>query len=65
MTEQDLKQLSSLLSEYYKEQAKTCDYDCYNCELGILRGYGSGHSCAIEIVENEVDAELYRIKMKF
>lgn len=65
MREQDLKMLSSLLNEYYKEQAKTCDYDCYNCELGVLRGYYDGHSCAIEIVESEVDAELYRIKMKF
>lgn len=62
MTEKDLKMLSSLLNKYYKEQAKTCDYDCYNCELGVLRGYCSGHSCAIEIVESEVDAELYRIK---
>lgn len=62
MTEKDLKMLSSLLNEYYKEQAKTCDYDCCNCELGILRGYGSWYSCAIEVVESEVDSELYRIK---
>ena len=65
MTERDLKQLSALLGEYYKEQAKTCDYDCYNCELGVLRGYGDGHSCAIEIVEEQIGAELYPIKMKF
>jgi hypothetical protein len=60
MTKQQLQQLSSLLSEYYKEHAKTCDYDCYNCELGVIRGYGDMHSCAIEIVEEEVDTELYR-----
>ena len=65
MTEQNLKQLSALLDEYYKEQAKTCDYDCYNCELGVLRGYSDGHSCAIEIVEGKIGTELYQIKMKF
>lgn len=65
MTEQNLKMLSSLLDEYYKEQSKTCDYDCYNCELGILEGYGCGHSCAIETVSSKINAELYNIKMKF
>lgn len=65
MTEQNLKMLSSLLDEYYKEQSKTCDYDCYNCELGILESYGSGHSCAIATVANQIDMELYNIKMKF
>ena len=65
MTEQNLKMLSSLLGEYYKEQSKTCDYNCYNCELGVISGYGDMHSCAIEKVENIVDEELYRIKMKF
>ena len=58
MNEQKLKQLSSLLDEYYKYKSKTCDYDCYNCELGILEGYGSGHSCAIETVEKDVFREL-------
>lgn len=59
MTNEQLKQLSTLLSVYYKERAKTCDYDCYNCELGVLREYGIGHSCAIEVVEEMVDTELY------
>lgn len=59
MTKQDLKQLSFLLDEYYKEKSKTCNYDCYNCELGVLEGYGNGHSCAIEAVMREVDEEWY------
>lgn len=58
MNEQKLKQLSALLNEYYKYKAKTCDYNCYNCELGILEGYGDGHSCAIETVERNVDYDL-------
>lgn len=60
MTENSLKQLSYLLDEYYKEQSKTCNYDCYNCELGILEGYGDGHSCAIETVSRKIDEELYQ-----
>jgi hypothetical protein len=54
MTEQNLKELSYLLEKYYKEKAKTCDYNCCNCELGILEGYGDGYSCAIETVERNV-----------
>lgn len=59
MTKQDLNMLVSLLDDYYKEQSKTCDYDCYNCELGVLRGYGDGYSCAIEVVERNIVEELY------
>jgi hypothetical protein len=59
MTRQKLEQLSSLLDEYYNEQSLKCDYDCYNCELGILEGYGSGHSCSIETVGRAIDNELY------
>lgn len=58
MTKNNLKQLSFLLDEYYKEQSKTCSYDCYNCELGAIEGYGSGHSCAIEIIARKIDEEL-------
>lgn len=59
MTVQNKKLLSSLLSEYYTDLSKTCNYDCYNCELGILEGYGSGHSCSVETVMRRLDEELY------
>ena len=59
MTRQKLEQLSSLLDEYYFEKSITCEYDCYNCELGVLEGYGSGHSCSIEVVTRNIDDELY------
>ena len=58
MTEQKKKQRLSLLNEYYDEQSKTCDYDCYNCDIGVLEGYGSGHSCAIETVIRKIEEEL-------
>ena len=61
MTEQNLKQLSALLNEYYQEKAKTCRYDCYNCDLGIIEGYGYGHSCAIETVERNIGYELQHL----
>lgn len=59
MTEQERKQLLESLYEYSKELAKTCEYDCYNCELGILENYGSGHSCAIDTVARNLELELY------
>lgn len=58
MNEQKLKQLSTLLDEYYRYKSETCDYNCYNCELGILEGYCNGHSCAIETVERNVFRDL-------
>lgn len=59
MTKLDKERLAFLLDEYYKELAKTCEFDCYNCELGILEGHGSGHSCSIETVARKIDEELY------
>ncbi len=62
MTRQNQEQLLSLLGEYYNELSKTCKYDCYNCELGVLKDYGSGHSCSIEIVTRKIDEDLYENK---
>ena len=59
MTRQKKEQLSSLLDEYYQELSKTCNYDCYNCEFGVLEGYGSGHSCSVETVMRQIDEDLY------
>ena len=59
MTRQDLKMLGSLLDKYYEEQSKTCDYNCCNCDLGILEGHGYGHSCAIEVITRKIAEELY------
>lgn len=59
MTEQNLMQLLSLLDEYYQEQSKTCEYDCCNCDLGILRGYEDDHTCAIEVITEKIENTLY------
>lgn len=59
MKKQDKENLLSLLDKYYKELAKTCEYDCYNCELGMLEGYGYGYSCSIETVIRNIELELY------
>ena len=64
MTLQKQEQLSSLLDEYYNELSKTCNYDCYNCELGILESYGSGHSCSIETVTRKISEDLYKQKLR-
>ena len=59
MTNDEKKTLSLLLDKYAFELHKTCRYDCINCEMGILESYGSGHSCAIDTVTNNIDRELY------
>lgn len=61
MTKNDKERLISLLDEYHLELFKTCRYDCTNCELGILEGYGSGYSCAIDTVTNNIIKDLYNI----
>ena len=58
MNKQNLKDLSALLDQYYEHKSKTCDYDCYNCELGILESYSSGYSCAIAIVDSSICRDL-------
>lgn len=64
MKRQKQEQLLSLLEEYYNELSKICDYDCCNCELGILEGYGSGHSCSIETIVRKIDKDLYENFLK-
>lgn len=64
MTREKRKQLYLLLDEYYNELSKTCNYDCYNCELGILESYGSGTSCSIETVARKIDEDLYEEERK-
>lgn len=59
MTKEKSQQLLNLLDEYYNELVKTCNFDCYSCEFGILEGYGYGHSCAIETVTRKIEEELY------
>lgn len=63
MTKRNLEILSDLLNEYYQEHCKTCNYDCSNCELGVLEGCGYGHSCAVETVIREVNVDLYEMIM--
>lgn len=50
MTMQDKNELYILLNEYSDELAKTCKFDCYNCDLGILESYYDMHTCAIDTV---------------
>lgn len=53
------EQLIALLTEYSNELTKECDYNCYNCELGILDGYACYHTCAIDAVIRPIEKELY------
>lgn len=50
MMMQDKNELYILLNEYSDELAKTCKFNCYNCDLGILEAYCDMHTCAIDTV---------------
>lgn len=58
MNIENKKVLLSLLDEYAKMRHKTCEYDCYNCDMGILESYGSSHSCALDVVANNIEYEI-------
>ena len=59
MTEESKEQLYVFLNEYYMDKSKTCNYDCYNCELGILESYGSMNSCAVEKIMKHLEIEYW------
>jgi len=59
MTVRQKKNLSTLLYEYYVELSQTCNYDCTNCDIGILESYGSGYTCPLEVVMRKLDEDLY------
>ena len=49
----------SLLDEYYKYKSKTCNYECNDCELGVLKNHGQHScSCAIDLIMHTIDDEL-------
>ena len=54
MVNADKEKLTDLLAKYYTELTNNCKYDCYNCGLGILRGYGDSFSCAIDLVLEQI-----------
>lgn len=59
MTKHRLEQLSSLLEEYYNDNIRLCRFDCFNCDLHVLKGYDYGHTCAIEVMIDQLDKEVY------
>lgn len=59
MTKHRLEQLSSLLEEYYNDNFRYCRFDCCNCGLSIKESCDEKHHCAIEMVIDQLDKELY------
>lgn len=55
MTIQKQNELYKLLDDFFI--SKKCNYDCYNCDYGVLRGYGDSYQCAIEIVRDTMIME--------
>lgn len=54
MTKNEINFLEELLHRVYKINAKYCDYDCRNCDYGILETYGDNFSCSLEFVINNI-----------
>ena len=59
MTKEDRSALVYLLYKYYEEQVeiKKCQYDCTNCDLGMMVGYGYEYSCPISRIITEIENE--------
>lgn len=55
MLKNEIEQLRTKLEKYYKEKCLVCNYDCSNCDLGVLESHSSGYSCAIETVMRNVE----------
>lgn len=51
MNKNDIINLDNLLGELYNHERKTCEFNCLNCEYGVLKGYGDSYSCSIEHVQ--------------
>lgn len=64
MNLKDKENLLKLLDQCYKEKAEKCNYDCYNCDYGVMEGYGYGHTCSIEVVGKLLGEELYYFKQQ-
>lgn len=45
--------LSTALHDLYKNETRTCEFDCHNCNFGIMKGPGDNYSCSIEFVEDQ------------
>ena len=50
MKENEINSLKELLYKVYNANVKYCDYDCCNCDYGILNSYGGSFSCSLEFV---------------
>lgn len=47
-----MKNLYDLIKNFSKNL--DCNWDCGNCEYGVLRGYGDSWSCPLELVEDMI-----------
>ena len=61
MSEKELETLMSMLEKLYHENAKTCDYDCYNCSWGVLETPYDAKGCSIEVVISNIVSELEKL----
>ena len=63
MTENEITTIQNLLKKVYNINYKYCDYDCCNCNYGILTSYGAGFSCSLEFVIDNLNYD-NRIRME-
>lgn len=48
MTKEQAQEILMLLNSFDPE----CNQDCFNCEFGVMRGYGENNVCPIDIVQD-------------
>lgn len=52
MKKREQKELINLLDSFSKNL--DCNWNCGNCEYGILRGYGDSWSCPLDLVKDMI-----------
>lgn len=61
MSELNQKELE-MLSELIMKFRPNCDYDCYNCNYGMLRSYSDGYDCPLGNVQDLVRDEANKLR---
>lgn len=59
MTNKDKEFIAKMLIKESQERIGKCKADCHNCGFGVMVGEGHTYDCAMDIVAENFERELY------
>lgn len=59
MKNKDKEFIARKLREESQERYRQCKADCHNCDLGVMVGEGYTYDCAMDVVAENFEKELY------